>query len=122
MSDPELRGSGSNKEPTLVNLLNNVRTGRLSTGTLKPNAWLDYSVSHKTDQEKKMERVMESCSFKATMSCVVGMCVCPQCVHTMYPHTVVPHRRGPGWGFRPVPLWTGLANHQRENDSEADNA
>ena len=98
MSDSESRDSGSNKEPTLLNLLNNVRTGHLSTGTLKPNAWLDYSVSQKTDQEKKMERMMESCSFKATMSCVVGMCMHPQYVHTMYPHPMVPLHPGGALG------------------------
>lgn len=100
MSDPEVRGSGSNKEPTLLNLLNNARTGQLSTGPLKPNAWLDYSVSQKTAQEKKMERVMESCSFKASMSCVVGMYIwAPMCAHHVpTPHPVVPPYPGGGLG------------------------
>lgn len=66
------RGNDSNEETTLLNLLNNVRTGQLSTGPLKPNRWLGYSVAEKTDQERKIERVMESCTFKAAMSCVVG--------------------------------------------------
>lgn len=60
------------KEPTLLNLIDNVRTGQLTTGPLKPNKWLEYSVAEKTEQERKFERVMESCTFKAAMSCVVG--------------------------------------------------
>lgn len=64
--------SESRGDPTLLNLMNNVRTGQLTTGILKPNLWLDYSAREKTDQEKKIEGLMESCSFKALMSCVVG--------------------------------------------------
>lgn len=60
------------KDPTLLNLIDNVRTGQLTTGPLKPNKWLEYSVAEKTEQERKIERVMESCTFKAAMSCVVG--------------------------------------------------
>lgn len=64
------------REPTLLNLLNNVRTGQLTTGPLKPNRWLEYSTLEKTEQEKKIEGVMETCSFKAAMSCVVGRETC----------------------------------------------
>jgi hypothetical protein len=66
-------GSGPKRDPTLLNLIDNVRTGQLTTGTLKPNKWLEYSVAEKNEQERKIERVMESCTFKAAMSCVVGM-------------------------------------------------
>lgn len=69
------RGSdvpSSRREPTLLNLIDNVRTGQLSVGPLKPNRWLEYSVAEKTDQERTIEGVMESCTFKAAMSCVVG--------------------------------------------------
>ncbi len=65
--------SSSWTEPTLFNLINNVRTGKLTTGTLKPNMWLDYTVREETSQERKFKRLMESCSFKAAMSCVLGM-------------------------------------------------
>lgn len=68
--------SAARTEPTLLNLITNVRTGQLTTGPLKPNRWLVYSVGEKTAQEKsmerKMEKLMESCTFKATMSCVIG--------------------------------------------------
>ena len=68
--------STAKTEPTLLNLINNVRTGQLTSGPLKPNRWLVYSVGEKSAQEKnvemRMEKVMESCTFKATMSCVVG--------------------------------------------------
>lgn len=67
--------SSSSKEHTLLDLIHNVRTGQLTTGPLKPNMWLDMTVKEKTDQERKIERVMESCSFKSIMSCVVGMCM-----------------------------------------------
>ena len=66
-------GAGTGKEPTLLHLINNVRTGQLTTGPLKPNKWLEYSVAEKTEQERKIEKAMESCTFKAAMSCVVGM-------------------------------------------------
>lgn len=65
-------GSAAGTEPTLLNLITNVRTGQLTTGPLMANRWLVYSVSEKTAQEKKIEKVMESCSFKAIMSCVIG--------------------------------------------------
>ena len=75
----ESNSSGRNaarSEPTLLNLITNIRTGQLTTGQLKPNRWLVYSVGEKTDQEVKMERrmekMMEGCTFKATMSCVIG--------------------------------------------------
>ena len=70
---PKEGEDNSSKEPTLLNLMNNIRTGQLTTGPLRPNRWLEYSVREKTDQERKIENAMESCTFKAIMSCVVGM-------------------------------------------------
>lgn len=61
------------KDPTILDLMHNVRTGQLTTGPRKPLTWLEYSRREKTDQEMKIEGVMESCTFKAIMSCVVGM-------------------------------------------------
>lgn len=68
----KLLNTSARSEPTLLNLITNVRTGQLTTGPLKPNRWLDYSVGEKTAQERKLEKVMESCTFKAVMSCVIG--------------------------------------------------
>lgn len=76
MSENTSGDGAADKEPTLLNLLNNVRTGQLTTGPLRPNRWLDYSVAEKTEQERKIESAMESCTFKAAMSCVVGMGIC----------------------------------------------
>lgn len=61
------------KEPTLLHLIQNVKTGQLTTGPRKPLPWLEYTGRDKTDQERKIEGLMESCTFKALMSCVVGM-------------------------------------------------
>lgn len=80
----ENEGDDSSKEPTLLDLIHNVRTGQLTTGPLKPNMWLDITVKEKTGQEKKIERMMESCSFKAIMSCVVGMCMHMGWCHIKY--------------------------------------
>ena len=73
-TNKEIRSSNSaaRSEPTLLNLITNVRTGQLTTGPLMANRWLIYAASDKTEQEKKMEKVMESCTFKAIMSFVVG--------------------------------------------------
>lgn len=59
-------------DATLLNLLTNVRTGQLTTGPLEANRWLTYTARDKTEQERKIERAMESCTFKAVMSFVVG--------------------------------------------------
>lgn len=61
------------KEPTLFDLIQNVKTGNLTSGPRKPLPWLEYATRDKTDQERKIEKVMESCTFKALMSCVVGV-------------------------------------------------
>ena len=71
--EEEFGSSNSQREPTLLNLINNVRTGQLTTGRLKPNMWLDYTTREKTNQERKIEKMMESCTFKTVMSCVVGI-------------------------------------------------
>ena len=76
MSGEEEKKSGnvnnSSSEPTLLNLITNVRTGQLTTGPLMANRWLVYAARDKTDQEKKMEKAIESCTFKAIMSFVIG--------------------------------------------------
>ncbi len=137
----------SRKEPTLLNLIHNVRTGQLTTGPLKPNRWLDISVKEKTNQERKIEKVMESCSFKSIMSCVVGMCIgwchirvrgtlyvyvivyacdtvvgmCMGWCHIKGSETVVfPLRWRVGWSFWSLHVGTGLPSHQREAHHETD--
>ncbi len=65
-------GLRGRSEPTLLNLITNVRTGQLTTGPLTPNRWLVYTARDKTSQEKKIEKAFESCTFKAIMSFVVG--------------------------------------------------
>ena len=76
MSSEEEKKSGnvnnSSSKPTLLNLITNVRTGQLTTGPLMANRWLVYAARDKTDQEKKMEKAIESCTFKAIMSFVIG--------------------------------------------------
>jgi len=70
--EPGNSNPSSSCEPTLQNLITNVRTGQLTTGPLMANRWLVYAARDKTDQERKMERAMESCTFKAIMSFVIG--------------------------------------------------
>ena len=74
MSSQRNDSEASSKDPTLFDLIHNVKSGQLTTGPRKPLPWLEYASREKTAQERKIEGVMESCTFKALMSCVVGMC------------------------------------------------
>lgn len=62
----------SPQEMTMFQLLNRMRTGQLSHGTLKPYSWLDLATQPKPEQQLKIERFFESCSFKSVISYVLG--------------------------------------------------
>ena len=63
----------SPQELTMFQLLARMRTGQLSSGTLRPYSWLDLATQPKPEQQLKIERFFESCSFKSVLSYVVGM-------------------------------------------------
>ena len=56
----------------MFRLLERMRTGQLSSGTLKPYSWLDLATQPKPEQQIKIERFFESCSFKSVISYVMG--------------------------------------------------
>ena len=58
-------------------LVNRMRTGVLSNGEqYKPFLWLYMTGSKpKLKEEMRVERFMESCTFKTGISCVGGTCV-----------------------------------------------
>jgi hypothetical protein len=57
----------------MFQLLERMRTGQLSSGTLRPYSWLDLATQPKPEQQVKIERFFESCSFKSVISYVMGM-------------------------------------------------
>lgn len=74
------------EEVTLAQVMQHMRTGQLISGPVKPYKWLDLTSQPKTQMELNVERVMEGCTFKSAMSCVVGqsqivICVCVQSFH-----------------------------------------
>ena len=62
----------SPQEQTMFQLIRRMRTGQLSSGTLKPYGWLDLATQPKPEQQLKIEKFFESCSFKSVLSYVVG--------------------------------------------------
>ena len=60
------------EELTLAQVMQHMRTGQLISGPVKPYKWLDLTSQPKTQMELNVERVMEGCTFKSAMSCVVG--------------------------------------------------
>ena len=60
------------EEVTLAQVMQHMRTGQLISGPVKPYKWLDLTSQPKTQMELNVERVMEGCTFKSAMSCVVG--------------------------------------------------
>ena len=65
----------SPQELTMIELLTRMRTGQLSSGTLRPYSWLDLATQPKPEQQLKVEKFFESCSFKSVLSYVVGKSV-----------------------------------------------
>lgn len=54
-------------------LVHHLRTGRTVTGEpVKPYKWLDFAGGERSTMELRVSRVMESCSFKSALSCVLG--------------------------------------------------
>ena len=43
---------------------------------VRPYKWLDYAGGQRTPMELNVARVMESCSFKSALSCVLGKWGC----------------------------------------------
>ena len=72
----EKEGGESNglspQDSTMLALLTRMRTGQLSGGALRPYSWLDLATQPKPEQQVKIERFFESCSFKSVLSYVVG--------------------------------------------------
>ena len=66
-------GGLSPQDLTMFQLLERMRTGQLTSGTLRPYSWLDLATQPKPEQQIKIERFFESCSFKSVISYVMGM-------------------------------------------------
>ena len=69
------RGEASGLSPqdsAMMELLTRMRTGQLSGGALRPYSWLDLATQPKPEQQLRIERFFESCSFKSVLSYVVG--------------------------------------------------
>lgn len=74
-----IRASSAGSSPpgqhqfTLPEVVYHVRKGRTVVGEpVRPYKWLDYAGGQRTPMELKVARVMESCSFKSAISCVLG--------------------------------------------------
>lgn len=64
---------------TLPEVVYHMRSGRTVVGEpVRPYKWLDYAGGQRTPMELKVARVMESCSFKSALSCVLGEWVCKE--------------------------------------------
>lgn len=59
---------------TLPQVIHHMRTGQLINGPVQPYKWLEYATKPKTEQEIKIQYVMDGCAFKSLMSFVVGVC------------------------------------------------
>ena len=54
-------------------MVHHLRTGRTVTGEpVRPYKWLDFAGGERSPMELRVSRVMESCSFKSALSCVLG--------------------------------------------------
>ena len=64
----------SNRQPLgIAELVHHLQTGRTVTGEpVKPYKWLDFAGGERSTMELRVSRVMESCSFKSGLSCVLG--------------------------------------------------
>lgn len=61
-------------------LVHHLRSGRTVTGErVRPYKWLDFAGGERSPMELRVARVMESCSFKSALSCVLGMYVLNAC-------------------------------------------
>ena len=51
-----------------------LKSGRTVAGEpVRPYKWLDFAGGERSTMELRISRVMESCSFKSTLSCVLGV-------------------------------------------------
>lgn len=69
-----LAAEAAEEEITLARVMQHMRTGQLISGPVKPYKWLAYTTQPRSEMELNVERVMEGCTFKSAMSCVVGQC------------------------------------------------
>ena len=61
------------RQLTLPEVVFHMRCGRTAGGELvRPYRWLDYAGGRTTPMELKVMRVMESCTLKSGLSCVLG--------------------------------------------------
>ncbi|CAI8043983.1 Mitochondrial import inner membrane translocase subunit Tim22 [Geodia barretti] len=57
----------------VADLVHHLQTGRTVTGEpVRPYKWLDFAGGERSPMELRVSRVMESCSFKSALSCVLG--------------------------------------------------
>ena len=75
MSGPGRDAPQLDERLTLPQLIAHMRTGQLINGPIKPYKWLEYSAKPATEQELKIQRVMDGCTFKSVMSLVIGVFV-----------------------------------------------
>ena len=65
--------SPSRRPLGIEELVQNLHTGRTVTGEpVRPYKWLDFAGGERSPMELRVSRVMESCSFKSALSCVLG--------------------------------------------------
>ena len=78
----------TSKQPlSIEELVHHLRSGRTVTGEpVKPYKWLDFAGGERSPMELRVSRVMESCSFKSALSCVLGMELVDCCLITV-PHS-----------------------------------
>ena len=61
------------RQLTLPEVVFHMRSGHTAGGELvRPYRWLDYAGGRTTPMELKVMRVMESCTLKSGLSCVLG--------------------------------------------------
>lgn len=59
---------------SIEELVRHMQNGRTVAGEpVRPYKWLDFAGGERSSMELKFSRVMESCSFKSALSCVLGM-------------------------------------------------
>lgn len=65
--------SHSRQPMSVEELVHHLHSGRTVTGEpIKPYKWLDFAGGERSPMELRVSRVMESCSFKSALSCVLG--------------------------------------------------
>ena len=78
-SGTEAKGNvhpASQQPISVEELVHHLRSGRTVTGEpVRPYKWLDFAGGERSPMELRVARVMESCSFKSALSCVLGMYV-----------------------------------------------